>query len=46
LKLYENWFVVMEKFEGDLTRDEIIDGYIKTLAQVIRSDDEDILCFN
>jgi hypothetical protein len=30
----------MEKPEGDPTRDEIIDGYIKTLAQVIGSEEE------
>jgi predicted RNA-binding protein with RPS1 domain len=40
LELYENWLVVMEKSEGNLTRDEIIDGYIKTLAQVIGSEEE------
>lgn len=32
---FEHWLVVMEKPEGDLTRDEIIDYYIKTLAQVV-----------
>ncbi|CAI8611667.1 unnamed protein product [Vicia faba] len=32
---FEHWLVVMEKHEGDPTRDEIIDGYTKTLAQVI-----------
>ena len=30
----------MEKPEGDPTRDEIIDSYIKTLAQVIGSEEE------
>ncbi|XP_045801266.1 multiple organellar RNA editing factor 8, chloroplastic/mitochondrial [Trifolium pratense] len=37
---FEHWLVVMEKPEGDLTRDEIINGYIKTLAQVIGSEEE------
>jgi hypothetical protein len=37
---FEHWLVVMEKPEGDPTRDEIIDGYIKTLAQVIGSEEE------
>ena len=32
---FEHWLVVMEKPEGDPTRDEIIDSYIKTLAMVI-----------
>lgn len=32
---FEHWLVVMEKPEGDPTRDEIIDSYIKTLAEVI-----------
>lgn len=32
---FEHWLVVMEKPEGDPTRDEIIDSYIKTLAQVV-----------
>ncbi|KAL9441164.1 hypothetical protein AB3S75_019776 [Citrus x aurantiifolia] len=31
---FEHWLVVMEKPEGDPTRDEIIDRYIKTLAAV------------
>lgn len=31
---FEHWLVVMEKPEGDPTRDEIIDRYIKTLATV------------
>lgn len=37
---FEHWLVVMEKPEGDPTRDEIIDRYIKTLATVFdgRSD--------
>ncbi|KAF7140191.1 hypothetical protein RHSIM_Rhsim06G0205800 [Rhododendron simsii] len=32
---FEHWLVVVEKPEGDPTRDEIIDGYIKTLAEEI-----------
>jgi hypothetical protein len=32
---FEHWLVVTEKPEGDPSRDEIIDGYIKTLGQVI-----------
>lgn len=32
---FEHWLVVMEKPEGEPTRDEIIDSYIKTLAKVI-----------
>lgn len=32
---FEHWLVVMEKPEGDPTRDEIIDSYIKTLATVV-----------
>ncbi|KAL5066376.1 hypothetical protein RYX36_028113 [Vicia faba] len=38
---FEHWLVVMEKPEGDPTRDEIIDGYIKTLAQVIGGSEEE-----
>ncbi|KAG7600440.1 hypothetical protein ISN44_As06g045430 [Arabidopsis suecica] len=37
---FEHWLVVMEKPEGDLTRDEIIDYYIKTLAQVVGNEEE------
>ncbi|XP_048130119.1 multiple organellar RNA editing factor 8, chloroplastic/mitochondrial isoform X2 [Rhodamnia argentea] len=37
---FEHWLVVMEKPEGDPTRDEIIDSYIKTLAQVVGSVEE------
>ncbi|KAI6668197.1 hypothetical protein NL676_028550 [Syzygium grande] len=36
----EHWLVVMEKPEGDPTRDDIIDSYIKTLAQVVGSEEE------
>lgn len=32
---FEHWLVVMEPPEGNPTRDEIIDSYIKTLAMVI-----------
>ncbi|KAL5081572.1 hypothetical protein RYX36_009993 [Vicia faba] len=38
---FEHWLVVMEKPEGDPTRDEIIDGYIKTLTQVIGGSEEE-----
>ncbi|KAK6946645.1 hypothetical protein RJ641_000118 [Dillenia turbinata] len=37
---FEHWLVVMEKPEGEPTRDEIIDSYIKTLAKVIGSEEE------
>ncbi|GJN04104.1 hypothetical protein PR202_ga21622 [Eleusine coracana subsp. coracana] len=42
---FEHWLVVMEPPPGDAanpepTRDEIIDGYIKTLAQVVGSEEE------
>ncbi|KAG4960745.1 Multiple organellar RNA editing factor 8, chloroplastic/mitochondrial [Glycine soja] len=37
---FEHWLVVMEKPEGDPTRDDIIDSYIKTLAKVIGSEEE------
>ncbi|KAJ7948729.1 multiple organellar RNA editing factor 8, chloroplastic/mitochondrial-like [Quillaja saponaria] len=37
---FEHWLVVMEKPEGDPTRDEIINTYIKTLAMVVGSEDE------
>lgn len=32
---FEHWLVVVEKPEGEPTRDEIIDSYIKTLAAVV-----------
>lgn len=32
---FEHWLIVMEKPEGEPTRDEIIDSYIKTLATVV-----------
>ncbi|MQL83774.1 hypothetical protein Taro_016279 [Colocasia esculenta] len=37
---FEHWLVVMEPPEGETTRDDIIDSYIKTLAQVVGSEDE------
>ncbi|XP_047332914.1 multiple organellar RNA editing factor 8, chloroplastic/mitochondrial [Impatiens glandulifera] len=37
---FEHWLVVMEKPEGDPTRDEIIDSYIKTLSMVVGSEDD------
>ncbi|XP_019456688.1 PREDICTED: multiple organellar RNA editing factor 8, chloroplastic/mitochondrial-like isoform X3 [Lupinus angustifolius] len=37
---FEHWLVVVEKPEGDPTRDEIIDSYIKILAQVVGSEQE------
>ncbi|KAK3036269.1 hypothetical protein RJ639_031241 [Escallonia herrerae] len=37
---FEHWLVVMEKPEGEPTRDEIIDYYIKTLAKVVGSEQE------
>uniref|UniRef100_A0A0E0ETN5 MORF/ORRM1/DAG-like MORF domain-containing protein n=1 Tax=Oryza meridionalis TaxID=40149 RepID=A0A0E0ETN5_9ORYZ len=42
---FEHWLVVVEPPPGDPsnpepTRDEIIDGYIKTLAQVVGSEEE------
>ncbi|KAL9274162.1 Multiple organellar RNA editing factor 8, chloroplastic/mitochondrial-like protein [Drosera capensis] len=37
---FEHWLVVVEKPEDGVLRDEIIDGYIKTLAQVVGSEEE------
>ncbi|PIA27289.1 hypothetical protein AQUCO_08100020v1 [Aquilegia coerulea] len=37
---FEHWLIVLEKPEGDPTRDEIIDSYIKTLALVVGSEEE------
>ncbi|KAL1202439.1 Multiple organellar RNA editing factor 8, chloroplastic/mitochondrial [Cardamine amara subsp. amara] len=37
---FEHWLVVVEQPEGDLTRDEIIDSYIKILAQIVGSEEE------
>ncbi|KAK3424455.1 hypothetical protein EUGRSUZ_F01213 [Eucalyptus grandis] len=35
-----HWLVVMEGPEDDPTRDEIIDTYIKTVAQVVKSEEK------
>ncbi|CAA7013836.1 unnamed protein product [Microthlaspi erraticum] len=40
---FEHWLVVMEDPEDHLSRDEIIDSYIKTLAQVVGSEEEAIM---
>ncbi|CAD5323112.1 unnamed protein product [Arabidopsis thaliana] len=37
---FEHWLVVVEPPQGEPTRDEIIDSYIKTLAQIVGSEDE------
>ncbi|CDY20096.1 BnaA01g29060D [Brassica napus] len=37
---FEHWLVVVDPPQGDLTRDEIIDGYVKTLAQIVGSEEE------
>ncbi|GLJ07487.1 hypothetical protein SUGI_0068090 [Cryptomeria japonica] len=37
---YEHWFIVVELPRENMTRDEIIDLYIKTLAQVVGSEEE------
>ncbi|KAM1041776.1 hypothetical protein TB2_030471 [Malus domestica] len=37
---FEHWLVVMEAPQGDITRDEIINSYIKTLATVVGSEEE------
>ncbi|GJX41956.1 multiple organellar RNA editing factor 8, chloroplastic/mitochondrial-like protein [Tanacetum coccineum] len=37
---FEHWLVVVDKPEGEATRDEIIDTYINTLAKVVGSYDE------
>ncbi|URE02422.1 DAG protein, chloroplast precursor [Musa troglodytarum] len=36
---FEHWLVVMEPPDPSLTRDEIIDSYIKTLSQVLGSEE-------
>ncbi|XP_039171431.1 uncharacterized protein LOC104429662 isoform X1 [Eucalyptus grandis] len=41
---FMHWLVVMEGPEGDPTRDEIIDTYIKTVAQVVKS--FSVICWN
>eukprot|EP00252_Welwitschia_mirabilis_P027133 TRINITY_DN91_c0_g1_i3.p1 TRINITY_DN91_c0_g1~~TRINITY_DN91_c0_g1_i3.p1 ORF type:complete len:366 (-),score=40.28 TRINITY_DN91_c0_g1_i3:337-1434(-) len=37
---FEHWLVVMDPPEGNPSREEIIDSYIKTLAQVVGSEEE------
>ncbi|XP_039114306.1 multiple organellar RNA editing factor 8, chloroplastic/mitochondrial-like isoform X1 [Dioscorea cayenensis subsp. rotundata] len=37
---FEHWLVVMEPPDSSLTRDDIIDSFIKTLAQVVGSEEE------
>ncbi|CAL9770261.1 unnamed protein product [Musa acuminata subsp. burmannicoides] len=37
---FEHWLVVVEPPDPSLTRDEIIDSYIKTLAEVLGSEEE------
>ncbi|KFK38849.1 hypothetical protein AALP_AA3G168200 [Arabis alpina] len=37
---FEHWLVVVEPPEGEPTRDEIIDSYIKVLAQIVGSEEE------
>ncbi|XP_065861988.1 multiple organellar RNA editing factor 8, chloroplastic/mitochondrial-like [Euphorbia lathyris] len=37
---FEHWLIVMEKPAEGCTRDEIIDSYIKTLAQLVGSEEE------
>ncbi|XWS16902.1 hypothetical protein CRYUN_Cryun33cG0021400 [Craigia yunnanensis] len=37
---FEHWLVVLEPPKEDATRDDIIDSYIKTLAQVVGSEEE------
>ncbi|XP_010542306.1 PREDICTED: multiple organellar RNA editing factor 8, chloroplastic/mitochondrial-like [Tarenaya hassleriana] len=37
---FEHWLVIMNKPEGEPSRDEIIDYYIKTLAQIVGSEEE------
>ncbi|XP_057453098.1 multiple organellar RNA editing factor 8, chloroplastic/mitochondrial-like [Lotus japonicus] len=37
---FEHWLIAMEDPEGNPTRDELIDSYIKTLAQVFGSEEE------
>ncbi|KAJ0457985.1 hypothetical protein HanIR_Chr15g0780001 [Helianthus annuus] len=37
---FEHWLVVVDKPEGEPTRDEIIESYINTLAKVVGSYDE------
>ncbi|KAM7251328.1 hypothetical protein ACFE04_023211 [Oxalis oulophora] len=37
---FEHWLIVVEAPQGEPTRDEIIDSYIKTLAQIVGSEEE------
>ncbi|KAF3453634.1 hypothetical protein FNV43_RR04075 [Rhamnella rubrinervis] len=37
---FKHWLVLMDRPEGEPTRDEIIDIYIKTLASVVGSEEE------
>ncbi|XWS10080.1 hypothetical protein CRYUN_Cryun39dG0044900 [Craigia yunnanensis] len=37
---FEHWLIVVEPPKEDATRDDIIDSYIKTLAQVVGSEEE------
>ncbi|KAG9459784.1 hypothetical protein H6P81_004292 [Aristolochia fimbriata] len=37
---FEHWLIVMEPPDENATRDDIIDSYIKTLAQVVGSEEE------
>ncbi|GAV81715.1 hypothetical protein CFOL_v3_25169 [Cephalotus follicularis] len=37
---YEHWFVVMEAPKGYPLRDEIVSGYVKTLAMALGSEEE------
>ncbi|MCL7027642.1 hypothetical protein MKW94_022885 [Papaver nudicaule] len=37
---FEHWYVLMEIPQGEPTRDEIIDCYIKTLSKVLGSEEE------
>ncbi|KAL0719446.1 hypothetical protein Bca4012_068770 [Brassica carinata] len=37
---FEHWLVVVDPPQGDPTRDEIIDSYIKTLAQIVGTEEE------
>ncbi|GAB2278017.1 hypothetical protein Dimus_012716 [Dionaea muscipula] len=37
---FEHWLVVMEKPEETMTRDDICDWYVRTLAQVVGSEEE------
>ncbi|KAK9152986.1 hypothetical protein Sjap_000466 [Stephania japonica] len=43
---FEHWLIVMEKPEGEPSRDEIIDSYVKTLAMVLGSSVEQVYSLN